>query len=599
MYDVNKDYNIFAGPKFIESLRSGGYRDTSYAVGEIVDNSIDANAKHVEIMCLDKISHSTNRRSLEKIAILDDGDGMNMVELRNSLLFGDGTRGSNPKDIGKYGMGLPNSSLSQCKRVEVYSWQNFSEPLYCYIDVDEVKNGKKEVPEPKKEKLPSTWRQAANHFSKQSGTLVVWNKLDRCSWTTSKKIMEHSQFLIGRIYRKFLADRSIQIHMTTFMVSDNEDVTEQKSTPMLPNDPMYLIKPSSTPGKWGKEAMFQRDTNYEKRYPIHYNGEKHEITVRYSIEKDELRDPKYVQGDQGNTKHGQHARKNEGISIMRAGREIVLDRFGMSPDPRDRWWGVEIDIPPALDRVIDLTFNKQQANILSTIMHTASQYSEGNDSDQRDLQDDLSYKNESDDLFTMVKDIYAHIRSMQRRIRAKRAQTRSGNKDEIEKKIDSGIAQEQSEGIKTQSDDDRQTKTEKERIEEIRNIYIQEGQNPEEAKEEATKLVKENKKIIFVVADLDGHNFFSVENMGGILRIKINPKHNAYKNLMLLTDSLEHKDMSNERKLELTKDGLWLLLASWARFEDQIFNEIQRQTIQEIRHDWGKELHTFLEQNAN
>ena len=144
MTDKKKDYNIFGGDRFIESMRSGGYKDTSYAIGEIVDNAIDAKAKHVEIICQDAYNVSTGRYSLTEIAILDDGQGMTAQELRSALLFGDGTRGSDPNEIGKYGMGLPNSSLSQCKRVEVYSWQNGSDPICSYIDVDEVKLGKKE-----------------------------------------------------------------------------------------------------------------------------------------------------------------------------------------------------------------------------------------------------------------------------------------------------------------------------------------------------------------------------------------------------------------------------------------------------------------------
>ena len=140
-----KDFNLFQGKKFIESMRSSGYKDTSYAVAEIVDNSIDAEATHVEIICKETLNHSTNRHTLEQIAVLDDGHGMSAFELRSALLFGDGTRGSHPKDIGKYGMGLPNSSLSQCKRVEVYSWQNSSTPSYSLIDVDVVLKGERVV----------------------------------------------------------------------------------------------------------------------------------------------------------------------------------------------------------------------------------------------------------------------------------------------------------------------------------------------------------------------------------------------------------------------------------------------------------------------
>ncbi len=35
-------------------------------------------------------------------------------------------------------MGLPNASLSQARRIEVFTWQDGGRPLYCYLDADEI-----------------------------------------------------------------------------------------------------------------------------------------------------------------------------------------------------------------------------------------------------------------------------------------------------------------------------------------------------------------------------------------------------------------------------------------------------------------------------
>ena len=386
MTDQNNDYHIFGGSKFIESMRSSGYRDTSYAIGELIDNSIDAGAKNIEIVCQEKMNPSSRRASLNAIAVLDDGQGMTAEELRSSLLFGDGTRGSKSNEIGKYGMGLPNSSLSQCKMVEVYSWKNSSDPHYSYIDIDEVKAGKRIIPIAKSKKIPDVWKNAVKNISKKSGTLVVWSSLDRCSWVTSRKIIEHSQFLIGRIYRKFLDQKEIVIHMTTYKIDDKERKIEKKSTPMLPNDPMYLMTTTSTPEPWNEEAMFKPDTIPEEEYKIDYDDEEHLIKVRYSIEKDSLRTGSK---DLGGTKVGQHARKNMGVSILRADREIVLDTtLFTSSDPRDRWMGVEIEVPPALDLLVGLTNNKQGMHELVAMMRKISLYNE-DDSEKNEFDEDL------------------------------------------------------------------------------------------------------------------------------------------------------------------------------------------------------------------
>ena len=563
-----------------------------------MDNSIDAEATHVEIICKETLNHSTNRHTLEQIAVLDDGHGMSAFELRSALLFGDGTRGSHPKDIGKYGMGLPNSSLSQCKRVEVYSWQNSSTPSYSLIDVDVVLKGERVVPPTKPKDIPAVWKAASKNFSKKSGTLVVWSNLDRCSWTTSKKLMTHSEFRIGRIYRRFLANNNPAIIMTTLKTKDSE-IIDQQSKPMLPNDPMYLMAPSSTPGKWGTQAMFKPDTVPKEKYEIEHDGLTHTITVKYSIEKDELRAPEKVEGDQGATLHGKHAGRNVGVSIMRSDREITLDtNLTTSADARERWWGAEIDIPPALDLVVGLTNDKQQTTTLSSIMSTINQFGD-DDSDQREMTDQISEQARTKmQIFDMVREISSHIRSMQRRIRATRAGTRTKDgKSDIEKKIESGINQEIQEGKTGQSDEDRKKMAKEQRIEVIADMLINEGLEENISKERAKTWVNENKKIIFEKAELEGSNFFSPQNAGGVLRVKINTNHRASKNLLMLTDHAEYKGLDDTQRLKSTEDGLWLLLASWARFEDLIENKQRRQNIQNIRFDWGKELNIFLEQN--
>ena len=128
---------------------------------------------------------------------------------------------------------------------------------------------------------------------------------------------------------------------------------------------------------------------------------------------------------------------------------------------------------------------------------------------------------------------------------------------------------------------------------------VSEGVEPELAIQRATEWVKEDKKIVFETAPLEGSNFFSITNTGGILRVKMNSNHRAYQNLISLTEPTEYDDLSDKQRLELTKDGLWLLLASWARYEDLLDSDLQKERVQDIRYDWGKELNEFLERNSS
>ena len=113
----------------------------------------------------------------------------------------------------------------------------------------------------------------------------------------------------------------------------------------------------------------------------------------------------------------------------------------------------------------------------------------------------------------------------------------------------------------------------------------------------ATGLVDRDVKITFDTVEGEGSSFFSIDNVGGILRIKINSNHRAYKNLLLLTEHGNNEGLSDKERLSLTHDGLRLLIASWARYEDLIDNPDKRRRVQDIRYDWGRELDLFLEQN--
>src|SRR5437016_960502 len=102
-------------------------------------------------------------------------------------------------------MGLPSASISQCRKVEVWTWQDGPDKAnYSYIDLAAVEASKmRDVPAPERRALPSMWTQAATGLG-TTGTLVVWSTLDRAMWRTATTIIRNSEFLIARMYRQFL-----------------------------------------------------------------------------------------------------------------------------------------------------------------------------------------------------------------------------------------------------------------------------------------------------------------------------------------------------------------------------------------------------------
>lgn len=155
----------------LESLRGLGY-STAAALADVIDNSISAGARSIAIS-LDWSSEGS------RISVLDDGRGMTDPELESAMRLGD----KNPldarhsSDLGRFGMGLKTASFSQCRRLTVASLKGgaFSclrwdlDALATSADGWLLYEGPAEGSEPFLNPLKS----------QESGTLVLWEKLDR------------------------------------------------------------------------------------------------------------------------------------------------------------------------------------------------------------------------------------------------------------------------------------------------------------------------------------------------------------------------------------------------------------------------------------
>src|SRR5262245_185171 len=109
-------YPVVANQTFIEATRDTGYRSTASAVAELVDNALQAKAKRIDIRVEEGDTGLT-------VSVLDNGTGMDTGTLRKALQFGGSERFNDRSGPGRFGMGLPNSSVSQARRVDVFTWQ--------------------------------------------------------------------------------------------------------------------------------------------------------------------------------------------------------------------------------------------------------------------------------------------------------------------------------------------------------------------------------------------------------------------------------------------------------------------------------------------
>ena len=367
------DFSIVSPKLTIEAMRDSGYKDTDHALAELIDNSIEAGADSVDIIAVETPPDPDQRYArarVSEIAVVDNGEGMDSTILRRALKFGDGTRTDRrKKGIGRFGVGLPQSSISQCQRVDVWTWQNGPDnAFHCYLDLDEIKTtGQQEVPEPLHSPVPDRWRSVSFNLSESAGTLVVWSNLDRVRWTGGAKTLERTAELCGRIYRKFLMDSEVRINM--LRVSNNDDhLTVEDRQDCFPNDPLYLMTPSSTPEPFHIEPMFQLFNERMWLVPVgEVQGEIHVCCTMARPDaineaKSEITWPKSYRNP-GDAPWGKHADRNKGVSIVRARRELELSLAWVNNyEPEERWWSVEVEFDPILDEIFGVVNNKQHAH---------------------------------------------------------------------------------------------------------------------------------------------------------------------------------------------------------------------------------------------
>jgi hypothetical protein len=326
------DFSIVAVDRFILATRDSGYKGTGSAIAELIDNSIQAGARKISIQI--EATHVDVRYPLT-VTVTDDGVGMDARTLRNALRFGGSSRFDDRAGLGRYGMGLPNSSLSQARHVAVYTWQSRDHlPLWSYLDLDEIAAGNlKRVPSPRRRRGPPSAGLTP------SGTVVTWSGCDRLDNRRISTLSRKLQLSIGRRFRYFLWG-SVAIHI-------NGDAVE-------PIDPLYL----------DARSRFSGATSFADPMPFEVMAslERPDITGVVTVRFSEL--PVESWSRLSNVeKRERGISKGAGVSVVRAGREVDYGWFflgGKRRENYDDWWRCEVRFEPELDEAFGITHTKQQ-----------------------------------------------------------------------------------------------------------------------------------------------------------------------------------------------------------------------------------------------
>lgn len=590
-----REMQIIPASLAIKAMRDSGYRDSAHALAELIDNSIQAEATNVEVMCLDKIEviQQRTRSRVDQIAVVDNGRGMNAETLRIALQFGNGThlQAENQTGIGKFGMGLPNSSISQCQKVEVWTWQA-GNILYSYLDVNEiVMGGLINVPEPIPAELPQEIMDKLEMPIGSSGSLVLWSRLDRLRWKGSRALLLNSELLIGRMYRYFINDNSTKIRLAAFSKSVTGSWALDYNEYAKPNDPMYLMNNTSCPqlpDPFVDESLFE-EYGEPVVLGIKLPGDTktHDVTIRFSIVKQQIRKKlNDLYTNAGSSPAGKHAAKNIGISLVRAGRELELHQAHViGYNPVERWWGVEVSFQPALDEIFGVTNNKQSATAFGIL-------NEDEDAAELSLNTQEYHellKEENDPrwlMYEISRQIHRNLASIRTQLTrmsdgARDRSISSQSPDPAEEAATRATRHRIDEGHEGISDLEEEL-TPQEKTDHLTQRLTELGSDPDDAREIAVSHIQSGMKYIFQQQPYEGPSFFSVSSRGGSIIVTVNKKHPVSTYLIGLLE--ESENTTSDKALLALK----LMLCAWARLEDETQNPKLKERYVDFRDSWGR-----------
>ena len=342
---------------------------------------------------------------MSQILVTDNGGGMSPELLNRCLTFAEGS-GSEHGRIGTFGFGLPNSSISVCRRVEVYSRQKGSDWHFVYLDVDEILASASEYQAAKRLAQPPQLGIDLHGVS----TVIRWTTLDKCDAAHAKTLIRRADKLLGRLYRYFLSDQKIDLQL----ISRNLDnKTEDSRQTVIPNDPLFLERnryhmtdlvwqeatradgKDKHPTLGDEDDYFNPVTHYKRyiqgcrenvtqlplfqkcqefwdvQYDVTIGSSKYSYKLRSAFATAGISNPGLRSG--GGTAIGRMIAekmngtkdcRSDNIFWIREGRELDFGSYGLynRSELKNRFWTIEIHFDHTLDEILGVSNTKQSVD---------------------------------------------------------------------------------------------------------------------------------------------------------------------------------------------------------------------------------------------
>lgn len=351
-------FGLMVPEAFVRGIRDIGYRSNGDAIAELIDNALQAYADRVDVLF--GYEGSSSSKKPVQLAVVDNGHGMEADMIRMAVMWGGTHRENDRRGLGRYGYGLPCSSVSLGRCFTVFSQVADGAFHSVSLDLDAITAGEYTdaageivVPAPVRAEPPGFVRRhldAVYPDGLRSGSVILIEKLDRLEWTTAQGLRDNLCRQFGVTYHKLRGEAALFV--------DGKYVD--------PVDPLFL-----TPGF----DMYDLDEDRAQGFdPVRIDLRDPDggqflgaIKLRYA-----WLPPSFGSIDKGRDAVGLNA--NARFSILKDFHGLIFSRNGRLIDVQtrtpwttfinnDRYIKVEVEFSATLDEAFGVTTSKQQVTV--------------------------------------------------------------------------------------------------------------------------------------------------------------------------------------------------------------------------------------------
>lgn len=198
----------------LNALRNCGYNNYT-AIADIIDNSIEPEVESTFVKVCFETEGKGNETSINSILIIDDGVGMCIDTLEESMALGSQTGKNGVENLGMYGTGLKSASLSIGQVLEVFTKTKDSKLNYAKLSIEKAieNNGEIEILCECCDENDERWDIFNKYIDGTHGTIVKISNLDRLSNKNYKNFKGTLKNKIGEFFNKFIYGEIIKIYV--------------------------------------------------------------------------------------------------------------------------------------------------------------------------------------------------------------------------------------------------------------------------------------------------------------------------------------------------------------------------------------------------